>query len=151
MLDIMASLVYQNSRRQLLAYLIHACNAASEHRGEHLGKEDPKDDVQVRMVGSLQSAVHAADEQVKALEYWSDIKNVAEMEEGGEATDQCEECAPAEKQPTKAKDAVATTLPESNVPPGETDEVSRQNAGEGPGKGPLEGEAGGLDKGNRKE
>ncbi len=87
--DIMSSLMFQNSRRQLLAYLIHACNAAPEHRGEHLGKE-PEHDVQGRRVESLKKAVRAADEQVKSLEYWSDVKTMTGSEEGREAGDQCD-------------------------------------------------------------
>ena len=58
---IMRLCIYQTSRRQLLAELT-----------ERL--EDAKDETK----GSLTRAIMSADEQVKRLEYWSDIRSMAE-------------------------------------------------------------------------
>ena len=92
--DIMSSMLFQNSRRQLLAYLIHACDAASEHQSKQFGKETLEQGVQERRLRSLSNAVRAAEEQVRRLEYWSDVKDIAGLEEGSGAGNQCQECVP---------------------------------------------------------
>lgn len=138
--DIMTSFLFQNSRRQLLAYLIHACDAASEHQGKHFGKETLGHEVQELRVRSLSNAVRAAEEQVKGLEYWSDVKNVVGLEEGNDAADH-QECSPIENEGPNGKDATKASRPELGDEPDEADkpgfeedfsEVSKE--GERPGK-----------------
>lgn len=86
--EIMGLLVYQSSRRQLLADLMAHHDDAHAQREElaahnhPLGsgdeKRDAKHDAAVRHAECLHAAVLAADEQVKKLEFWSDIKGMME-------------------------------------------------------------------------
>jgi hypothetical protein len=85
MAEVMASLVFQASRRQLLAHLSRKFDAASSHRDQHLERGEPEDDVEERQIDNLLKAIHAADEQVKELEFWSDIKAMATNGESADA------------------------------------------------------------------
>ena len=85
--EIMSLFVYQSSRRQLLADLLHRFDEVhkrkddlKEHQYEDENTQE-EHDTATRRAENLMSAVHAADEQVKRLEYWSDIKSMAQ---GGE-------------------------------------------------------------------
>lgn len=120
--DIMSSMLFQNSRRQLLAYLIHACDAASSHQNQHFGEETLEQGVQERWVRSLSSAVRSAEEQVKSLEYWSDVKNVTGLKEGHETADQCHECSPVESGGSNGKEATKVSMPEVRDVSDEADE-----------------------------
>ena len=62
---IMSLLVFQNSRRQLLSALMSTIDDAN----------------------NLLKAVEAADAECKKLEYWSDIRKLAENGNAGHATD----------------------------------------------------------------
>ncbi|KAI9789111.1 MAG: hypothetical protein M1816_006361 [Peltula sp. TS41687] len=76
--EIMSLFVFQASRRQLVARLQRTFDAASEnmkHRSEH---EDYSNDAEKRRYESLLRAVKAADEEVKGLEYWSDVKEMVQ-------------------------------------------------------------------------
>jgi len=77
MAEIMASFVFQASRRQLLAHLSRKFDAASSHRHQHLERGEPEDDEEERQIDYLLKAVRAADEQVQELEFWSDVKAMA--------------------------------------------------------------------------
>lgn len=149
MQDIMASMLFQNSRRQLLAYLIHACDAESEHRSKHFGKETLQKEVQERRVKSLSNAVRAAEEQVQGLGYWSDVKNVAGSEEGNEAASQCQECSPIESVGLNGEDVTIASLPELKDAP---DEADKERVGEDFSEGTTEDEKSGrVDKGKERE
>lgn len=80
--DIMSSLVFQNSRTQLLAYLKDTANAAQAHRNEHDAEEKPEGDDERRRVDNLLAAIEAADQQIRGLEYWSDRKHVLQTTDG---------------------------------------------------------------------
>jgi len=86
--EIMALFVYQSSRRQLLAELISYHDSAhstqtslSDH--DHKGDDDKAEQhgEAVKRAENLHRAVKAADEQVKRLEYWSDIKEMARQDQ----------------------------------------------------------------------
>ncbi|TKA71531.1 hypothetical protein B0A49_06003 [Cryomyces minteri] len=74
---IMTSFIFQNSRRQLLTTLLRTFDAASQHRAAHAQRGSPEDDDEKRAIDNLLNAVRAADEQVRRLEYWSDIRDMA--------------------------------------------------------------------------
>ena len=83
--EIMSLFVFQSSRRQLLTDLLHLYDDArtrkeslASHSHEHDEKEQRDHDAADRRAGHLMRAVKAADEQVKKLEYWSDIKSMAQ-------------------------------------------------------------------------
>lgn len=80
-------LVFQNSRRQLLSTLMTTFDDASSHRAEHKERGEPEDAGEEQRITNLLRAVEAADAECKKLEYWSDIKKLAEGGEAGNATD----------------------------------------------------------------
>lgn len=70
---IMSLLIFQSSRRQLLALLLHTFDAsASTSTSSH-----PPFSPTQRRAANLLEAARAADEQVRRLEYWSDIRDMA--------------------------------------------------------------------------
>ncbi|OCL05062.1 hypothetical protein AOQ84DRAFT_345298 [Glonium stellatum] len=75
---IMSMLMFQNSRRQLLTSMMHTFDAASSHREEHKERGEEEDEIEKRRIDSLLNAVKAAEEECKKLEYWSDIRRVAQ-------------------------------------------------------------------------
>ncbi|KAK3679063.1 hypothetical protein LTR78_001516 [Recurvomyces mirabilis] len=86
--EIMALFVYQSSRRQLLAELISYHDSAHSTQNSLSSHDHKGDDKKVEQHGeaikraeNLHRAVRAADEQVKRLEYWSDIKEMAKQEQ----------------------------------------------------------------------
>lgn len=84
---IMAMLVFQNSRRQLLSTLMTTFDEAETHRQAHNERGAPENDAERRRINNLLRAVEAADAECKKLEYWSDIRRLAEEGEAGNATD----------------------------------------------------------------
>ncbi|KAF3931913.1 hypothetical protein ABW20_dc0100539 [Dactylellina cionopaga] len=83
--QIMRSMIFQQSRRQLLHILLETLNNAHDNRKSREGsngdagpkKKPPKDfddDEEKRYIDGLGRAVDAGDEEVRKLEYWSDIK-----------------------------------------------------------------------------
>jgi hypothetical protein len=93
MSDIMSLFIYQSSRRQLLAELIQhfdSSNARKESLSGHMHSDEEskkQHEIAVKQANNLSRAVEAADEQVKRLEYWSDIKSMARHGETMHATD----------------------------------------------------------------
>lgn len=83
----MSSFVFQASRRQLLARLQRTFDAASENRRNHREHEDYTNDTEERRYQNLLQAVKAADEQVRRLEYWSDVKELVQEGETEGAVD----------------------------------------------------------------
>jgi hypothetical protein len=71
--EIMRMFIFQASRRLLLTHLLKIFNEASEE----WDKEDA-DSVKKRRLEHLEAAVKHADEEVKKLEFWSDVKDMAE-------------------------------------------------------------------------
>ena len=93
MSDIMSLFIYQSSRRQLLAELIQhfdTSTARKESLSGHMHSDEEskqQHEAAVKQANNLSRAVEAADEQVKRLEYWSDIKSMARHGETMHATD----------------------------------------------------------------
>jgi hypothetical protein len=93
MSDIMSLFIYQSSRRQLLAELIEHFDKSSARKESlsshmHSDEESKKQhEAAVKQANNLSRAVEAADQQVKHLEYWSDIKSMARHGETLHATD----------------------------------------------------------------
>ncbi|KAF1999773.1 hypothetical protein P154DRAFT_523082 [Amniculicola lignicola CBS 123094] len=84
---IMSLLVFQNSRRQLLANLMNTFDSAKDHREEHKREGKPENEVEERRINNLLKSVEAADAECKKLEYWSDIRKLTENGQAGHATD----------------------------------------------------------------
>ena len=76
--EIMGMFMYQTSRRQLLAHLQDIFESTKKHREEHVEQGKPEDDSEKRRTDILLAAVQAADDHVKDLEYWSDVKTVTQ-------------------------------------------------------------------------
>lgn len=53
------------------------CNEASEHRKHHEDRDEAEGSKERQRIDNLLKAVHAAEEEVKDLEYWSDIQQIA--------------------------------------------------------------------------
>ncbi|KAF2175696.1 hypothetical protein K469DRAFT_609898 [Zopfia rhizophila CBS 207.26] len=85
--SIMSMLIFQNSRRQLLANLMRTFDAAKEHREEHKERGEPEDEAEERRINNLLKAVEVADAECKKLEYWSDVRELTESGKAGDATD----------------------------------------------------------------
>lgn len=91
--DIMSLFVYQSSRRHLLAELLQRFDATTKRKeslADHTHDDEEtkrKHDVAARQADNLLKAVNAADDQVKKLEYWSDIKSMAQRGQTLYATD----------------------------------------------------------------
>ncbi|KAK4981359.1 hypothetical protein LTR66_010055 [Elasticomyces elasticus] len=114
--NIMSLFIFQSSRRQLLATLMHRFDAASRHRHEHTQSERAESDEEKRRIDNLLRAVRVADEEVKRLEYWSDIRSMARHGEILGATDESrgwsahgwqglDSSGPASNERTAAKEA----------------------------------------------
>ncbi|KAH7082117.1 hypothetical protein FB567DRAFT_98644 [Paraphoma chrysanthemicola] len=84
---IMAMLIFQNSRRQLLSTLMDRFEAAKSHREEHQQSGKPEGGAEERRIDNLMKAIEAADTECKKLEYWSDIRKLAHEGNAGHATD----------------------------------------------------------------
>lgn len=87
MQTIMSLCIFQNSRRQLLTLLMSAFDAASRHREEHAEHGEDESADERRRIDNLLRALSSADEEVKKLEYWSDIRRMAREGNTGAATD----------------------------------------------------------------
>jgi hypothetical protein len=75
--EMMALFVFQASRKTLLAKLHEVYNRAVEERDKRKGHEEASPELE-RRVEHLAAAIKHADEEVKRLEFWSDVKSVAE-------------------------------------------------------------------------
>jgi hypothetical protein len=60
---------------------------AQAHREAHKEHGEPENDTEERRINNLLKAVEAADAECKKLEYWSDIRRLAEEGSAGNATD----------------------------------------------------------------
>lgn len=83
----MSSLIFQNSRRQLLSTLMSRFEAAKSHRDAHIASGKPEVPTETRRIDNLMKAIEAADAECKQLEFWSDIKRLTYEGNAGNAMD----------------------------------------------------------------
>jgi hypothetical protein len=76
--DIMRMFIFQASRRLLLAHLLKIFNEALDAREQDTEAKKEEDPRKLQKLDHLTEAVKHADEEVKKLEFWSDIKVIAE-------------------------------------------------------------------------
>lgn len=109
--DIMAQFIFQASRRSLLSHLtalFEESSSQSQKEEEKATKDDDKlpdglveveiegkpdrenqdQEAAKRRLKNIENAYHAADKAVKTLEYWSDIKNLAQQGDTKGAVDE---------------------------------------------------------------
>jgi hypothetical protein len=79
MSEIMSQFIFQASRRLLLAHLSKIYNDASEQREQSATDGEEESAADKRRLANLEAAIKAAEEQVKRLEFWSDIKGLVEQ------------------------------------------------------------------------
>lgn len=79
--DVMAFLLFQNSRTQLLSYLKRTANEAREHRRSHEDEKKPEGGAEGRKIDNLLAAVDAANAEIGGLEFWSDRKHVLKTDD----------------------------------------------------------------------
>lgn len=89
--EIMGMLIFQSSRRQLLSDLIsrhEQLRGEQEDLAEHEHGNDlqlqQEHDRKARHASNLRKAIHVAEDQVKKLEYWSDIRGVTSTGDAGQ-------------------------------------------------------------------
>jgi hypothetical protein len=80
----MSLFIFQNSRRQLLSYLLKTVSDARAHRAEHTSSGNPESESEKRRIDDLLKAVRAADKEIRNLEFWSDVKKVEKGAKGEE-------------------------------------------------------------------
>ena len=88
--DIMALFIFQASRQLLLSHLLKIFNEASEEvkTDDDGDGEKERDPTRNRRLEYLEAAVKHADEEVRRLEFWSDVKGMAENGETKGAVDE---------------------------------------------------------------
>jgi hypothetical protein len=86
--EIMRMFIFQASRRMLLSHLLKVSNEASDQRQHSIAEGESMGETQQRRLTNLEAAVSHADEEVKRLEYWSDVKDMAENGETKGAMDE---------------------------------------------------------------
>ncbi|KAH8596526.1 hypothetical protein B0O99DRAFT_593833 [Bisporella sp. PMI_857] len=77
MVDIMHSFIFQESRRLLLAHLLKILDEAGDEHINNLEKRKQPDLAEKRRLESLEEASKRADAEVRRLEFWSDVKDMA--------------------------------------------------------------------------
>lgn len=104
--DIMAMFIFQASRRLLLAYLLKTLDEVTAEHEKHLKDiqepdvsescfldakkvEEQKSEPQ-RKIESLAAAVKHAEEEVRRLEFWSDVRDMADKGETHGAVDEAQ-------------------------------------------------------------
>lgn len=86
--DIMTFFVFQASRRALVARLAELRDRAAEESARNrTGKDKEAGKDEGDKVASLDAALKHADEEVRKLEYWSDIKGLAEKGQSRDTMD----------------------------------------------------------------
>ncbi|KAF2726259.1 hypothetical protein K431DRAFT_299350 [Polychaeton citri CBS 116435] len=118
---IMSLMVFQASRRQLLADLITAASSSTSDEPESSAGR-----------GNIPAeAIEAAEEQVKKLEYWSDVKGMTErgqvtnglhQDEAFEGIDSTAQPKTAEEQNFKSKEASSGAKPKPDQTSGDKSE-----------------------------
>lgn len=79
--DIMRQFIFQASRRALLSHLTSLCTEASDAQKDILDDEKNSDPQRKQLIDNLAEAVKAAEAEVQKLEFWSDVKDMAEKGE----------------------------------------------------------------------
>lgn len=82
--EIMAFLVFQNSRRQLLGFLKRTADEAQKHRDEHDADDRAEGEAESRRIDNLLAAIEATEREIGGLEYWSDRQHVLKTDDGDE-------------------------------------------------------------------
>ncbi|KJX94399.1 hypothetical protein TI39_contig4199g00018 [Zymoseptoria brevis] len=92
--EIMGMLIFQSSRRQLLGDLTSRHEQIHREQKDLTAHNHEDDETKQqaherasRHADNLLKAVHAADEQVKRLEYWSDIKDISDKPDASNEKD----------------------------------------------------------------
>src|SRR4051794_15041412 len=74
---IMSSMIFQTSRRRLLAHLIKvSIQAEEERRNKQKDDHSYENDEEKMYIDGLNKTIDAAEKEVRRLEYWSDVKKV---------------------------------------------------------------------------
>lgn len=73
---IMSMMVFQSSRRTVLSLLVNELNKTTALHEGHKAQEQEEDERETRRIENLKRASAVADEQVKKLEFWSDIRHM---------------------------------------------------------------------------
>jgi hypothetical protein len=76
--DIMRMFIFQASRRLLLAHLLKIFNEALDAHEKIAKKQEETEPRVQHRIDHLAEAVKHADEEVKKLEFWSDVKRIAD-------------------------------------------------------------------------
>lgn len=87
--DIMRMFIFQASRRLLHAHLLKIFNEASDELKNN-GTKEGENSVKQRRLDNLAAAMKHADEEVKKLEFWSDIKDMAQKGDTKGAADEAQ-------------------------------------------------------------
>ena len=77
MQEIMAGFTFQESRQQLLSYFEEVSDRIKEHREQHKADGKPESEAETMKVNVLVKAIPIAQNHVKDLEYWSDVKKIS--------------------------------------------------------------------------
>lgn len=86
--DIMGMFIFQASRRLLLSHLLKIFNGAVDEQKRNADSEKDPDPAKMRRLENLEATLQHADEEVKRLEFWSDVKDMAEKGETKGAVDE---------------------------------------------------------------
>ncbi|RDL38075.1 Uncharacterized protein BP5553_05508 [Venustampulla echinocandica] len=86
--DILRMFIFQASRKILLAHLHKLYEEAAEELGQHDEEGNDVDSPKQRWLRNLEVALRGADEEVKKLEFWGDVKDLAETGETKGAVDE---------------------------------------------------------------
>lgn len=120
--DIMGMFIFQSARRQLLADLISRHEQVHKEQNDLAGHQHEEDeakqnthDTAARRAKNILKAVHAADEQVKKLEYWSDQKEITDT--SAAANDENAHSQPSFMNKQSARDGAPTlkTEPDAHI------------------------------------
>jgi len=88
--DIMGLFIFQASRRLFLAHLLKIFNEASDEENRDFEGEKGQGPTRTRRRENLEAALQHADEEVRKLEFWSDVKELAENGETKGAADEAQ-------------------------------------------------------------
>jgi hypothetical protein len=86
--EIMGMFIFQASRRLLLSHLSRIFNEAVEEQKRDADSGKEPDPAKKRRLENLEAVLGHADEEVRRLEFWSDIKDIAEQGEAKGAVDE---------------------------------------------------------------
>ena len=86
--DIMRTFIFQASRRLLLSHLLKIFNEAVDVQKRDTDSGTEIDPTKKRRVENLEAALEHADEEVQRLEFWSDVKSMAQKGETKGAADE---------------------------------------------------------------